>query len=67
VVDQPIRWKNLKVKVQDSDMKTVKGLTGMFEAKRGHEQEMAELLCLRLKITAGLSGDQVHLGRSDKM
>ena len=65
-VDPPIRWKNQNGKIQDSNVKTVKGLSGMFEAKRGHEQEMAALFCLHLKTTAALSRDQVHLGRSDK-
>jgi hypothetical protein len=35
-------------------VKTVKSLSGMFEAKSGHEKEIAAILCLRLKTTAAL-------------
>jgi hypothetical protein len=50
--DPRIRWKNQKVKIQDADMKTVKGLSGMFAAKRGHQQEMAILLCTPSPLTS---------------
>jgi hypothetical protein len=65
-VGSPIRWKNQNVKMQDSNVKTVKSLGGMFEANRRYEKKWLHYCASALKQLQLLSRDQVHLGRSDK-
>jgi len=65
-VDPPIRSINQNVKIEDSNVKTVKGLSGMFAAKRGHNKKRLHSCAPALKQLQLFSRDQVHLGRSEK-